>query len=73
MVSDMLRPGSPVSLPPEDPRANKPVTPNGSIYPYKIDPLPDGLQTYEEVVLDLRDLLEKESGYFLVHGRDDEG
>jgi hypothetical protein len=73
MAPQTTRPGSPIRLPPEDTRPNKIINPNGPKYPYKIDPLPDGLQTYEEVVRDLRRLLGKEPGYFLVHGRDDEG
>jgi hypothetical protein len=66
------RPGSPVKLPPEDTRPKVPVDPNMK-YPYVIDPLPDGLQTYSQVVRDLRRLMEKEQGHSMVHGMDDEG
>lgn len=75
MLADtqLPRPGSPVTLPPDDTRPNRAVNPLGPRYPYKIDPLPDGLQTYQEVVRDLKRLLGKEQGYFLVEGMGDAG
>lgn len=43
-------------------------------YPYKLDPLPDGLQTYDQVVRDLKRLLNAHNkGYFEVHAREDDG